>query len=437
MPNQKLLLAAIMLFYISLQCCQKPQDSSNFLPKAPQINSPDNPLTVLPTRLLISPPNYIEEMETISGWNLTNGSLEVNTTNIKSGSASLKFNADSSGSVTIWKKGIDLNFSADSAKSQRIWVFPNSDILSTLQDINILYSNSEKWWTNYYKAYINANSILLPGHWNLISNLNWVKHGNIDWKSLKYVQINVVSCIGKVAQVSFDLLTNGSRFKPAILITFDDAQQSVYTIAYPLLRAKQMIATSYINSYTIDKDGKLTSAQLQELYKEGWSIANHTADHIDLTTLTESEIETELTRCKTFLDNLGLTRDSYHVAFPGGYFNNTVLAALANWGAKTGRNIINMPNACEPEMAYQIYARSVPFNETLATVKLLIDKAVSSKCVYVLVFHDLVDGEPSSGQWKSSDFSELLNYIASRGLQTLTIDEYYRLYTGSISVNHK
>jgi hypothetical protein len=49
----------------------------------------------------------------------------------------------------------------------------------------------------------------------------------------------------------------------------------------------------------------------------------------------------------------------------------------------------------------------------------------------------LVDSNPKSGEWLISDFSAFLEYIESLGLQTITIDEYYRLYSGSIKINHK
>ena len=56
----------------------------------------------------------------------------------------------------------------------------------------------------------------------------------------------------------------------------------------------------------------------------------------------------------------------------------------------------------------------------------------------MITFHDIVDSNANgTEQWLTSQLSDLLDYVESIGLQTLTIDEYYRLYSGSITVNHK
>jgi peptidoglycan/xylan/chitin deacetylase (PgdA/CDA1 family) len=81
----------------------------------------------------------------------------------------------------------------------------------------------------------------------------------------------------------------------------------------------------------------MNSSQLLELNNNGWDIANHTKSHVYLGALTQAEVEAELNDCKVFLDGLGLSRASLHVAYPFDDYSGNTLAAMAEWGAKTGR----------------------------------------------------------------------------------------------------
>ena len=74
---------------------------------------------------------------------------------------------------------------------------------------------------------------------------------------------------------------------------------------------------------------------------------------------------------------------------------------------------------------------------TLDEVKAWVDLAILKKEVMVLQLHELVTTNALTYEWLVSQFSDLLDYIESKSLQTLTIDEYYRLYYGTITVNHK
>ena len=399
-------------------------------------------LTTLPKKLIVSDPTFTDEMDAIgANWSLeSGGTLALNTSEYYSGTGSLKVTNDANTIRQLNRKNISINMSGDLGASLRIWIYPHSDIALTLDSVWLAASSVASYWTRYFKYVLNASlspSCLVANKWNLIVPYSFVTVGTApDWAAINILYVSHRNKAGQTPVSSFDKLTYGAVYKPAVLINFDDAYQSVYDYAYPILKAKNMVGTVYVNSDYIDQGGRMTSAQLQTLYHDGWGIANHTGNGVDMTTENDATIKAQLTACKNFLDNLGITRDTQHLAYPGGIFNDAVLASIKSWGAKTGRNIINQLNGCEPEMAYQIYSRSVPYNETLATVKTYIDKAVSSKGVYVLAFHDLSVGAPSAGQWKVQDFSDLLDYIQAQGLQTLTIDEYYRLYSNNVGVNH-
>lgn len=70
----------------------------------------------------------------------------------------------------------------------------------------------------------------------------------------------------------------------AAAITFDDGYLSIYTTAYPLLRAKGWPFTVFVNTDPHDREqrGYMTWDQLRELREGGATIANHTVSHAHL-----------------------------------------------------------------------------------------------------------------------------------------------------------
>lgn len=126
-----------------------------------------------------------------------------------------------------------------------------------------------------------------------------------------------------------------------ILFTFDDGLVSTYAEAFPVLDAAGIMGTVYINSSTIGTDGYLTEEQLIDLDAAGWDVGNHTATHQKLGLLaTQAEQEAEIAACRDYLDGLGLTRASHHLAFPNGSFNGDTRAACIATGMLTGRGYL-------------------------------------------------------------------------------------------------
>ncbi|HSX85667.1 MAG TPA: polysaccharide deacetylase family protein, partial [Cellvibrio sp.] len=76
-----------------------------------------------------------------------------------------------------------------------------------------------------------------------------------------------------------------------VAITFDDAYESVYSEAYPLLKKRGWPFTVFINTDPHDQNKKsfATWAQIQEMAKQGVTIANHTTKHGHLLRLRDNE----------------------------------------------------------------------------------------------------------------------------------------------------
>lgn len=77
-------------------------------------------------------------------------------------------------------------------------------------------------------------------------------------------------------------LFNGEEIpERAVAITFDDAYQSIFDNAFPILRKKHWPFTVFVSTDAADHEyaDMMTWEQLRDLYSEGAVIANHTQDH--------------------------------------------------------------------------------------------------------------------------------------------------------------
>ena len=90
--------------------------------------------------------------------------------------------------------------------------------------------------------------------------------------------------VSAIEQIVAALQAQTSMPERAVAISFDDAYKSIYTQAWPLLRARNMPFVIFVNSKYIDSGygNYLTWQQLREMEQSGARIANHAAEHTHL-----------------------------------------------------------------------------------------------------------------------------------------------------------
>lgn len=214
------------------------------------------------------------------------------------------------------------------------------------------------------------------------------------------------------------------RLGGTVMFRFDDGYASVYDLAYPVLSAAGMTATCYVNSATIGTAGYMTEEQIIELDGAGWDIANHTATHANLTTLTEAQQETELSTCAAYLDGLGLTRASHHVAYPWGQIDaNTSTAMTATGmltGIKTGPRLQTTPIASLESING---VTGLSSTTTLAAATAQVDP-LGGKRIVTYLGHKIATSAAEI-TWATDDFRALADHVGSRGCRAVTISQLY------------
>ena len=128
----------------------------------------------------------------------------------------------------------------------------------------------------------------------------------------------------------FTRLRNGTGLQPEL--TFDDGHRSNYEVALPLLCARGMTAHFFITAgWTGVRSGYMGWDELRILHDAGHTIGAHGWSHALLTHCNAAKLHTELSSARSLLqDKLGT--DVTSMSFPGGRFNQRVLAACREAG---------------------------------------------------------------------------------------------------------
>ena len=119
----------------------------------------------------------------------------------------------------------------------------------------------------------------------------------------------------------------------AVAITIDDAFRSVYTEAWPRLRAAKLPMTLFVSTDDVDRNSKayMTWDQIRELKAAGVTIGNHTASHLSMVKATSADNAKELLRSNArFRAELGSVPKLF--AYPFGEYGLKLRNLIINTG---------------------------------------------------------------------------------------------------------
>src|SRR6058998_3220792 len=82
-----------------------------------------------------------------------------------------------------------------------------------------------------------------------------------------------------------------------VVLTFDDAVSSHYSVVRPILKRYGFGATFFITegfSFRTNKAGYMTWEQIKELHQDGFEIGNHTRDHLGVSDRTLGQLREQI-----------------------------------------------------------------------------------------------------------------------------------------------
>jgi len=124
-----------------------------------------------------------------------------------------------------------------------------------------------------------------------------------------------------------------------VVLTFDDASKSHYTVARPLLKKYKFGATFFITEgwdFATNKKDYMSWEEIKQLHEDGFEIGNHTRDHMSVTPAKVRDLAAQVrainARCKEH--GIPVTTS---FAYPGNAIAREALPVLKELGIKFAR----------------------------------------------------------------------------------------------------
>jgi peptidoglycan/xylan/chitin deacetylase (PgdA/CDA1 family) len=213
-----------------------------------------------------------------------------------------------------------------------------------------------------------------------------------------------------------------------ISLTFDDAWQNQYSNAFPLMQAKGMTGTFYVitNKLTTNAIGTtyLTFPELQTMQNSGFEIGSHSVSHSSFATLTDSQIIQECQSSKSVLQSYGLIVNNFAYSY-GAY--NAHTDSIVSQYYRSARDVYCLGNASTlPYSQWHVFAdNGAPGDPgSLSSLKSIVDQVYSTNKWVVFYFHQILPNVINSPDViNTQTFASFLDYIQSKGVPTLTINQ--------------
>ena len=390
----------------------------------------------LPRYLLSNYGTLYEGFETFGDWTAVAGSAESNTTSgeFRQGTKSIKVTSTVGSHGAIEKVfGSPINFGGV-APHMRLYFYLYADSVANGSALTVEFYNNSGYSKSMGSLITFATQKSLKSGWNVydIPPAWWTSAGGATWNdSFDRMWVRITALAATQFVASFDNLLIGLVNRPACLMIFDDANASVYNTAFQYMRTKGVRGTFYVRTGQVNTGAYVTSTQLQAMDAAGWSIANHTKNHTYLTTLSQADATAEILAGKSDLVGWGLSRNANYLAYPGCYYNDTVIAAAVAAGVLSARACANWSSCLDAYVddRYTLQInRAILIGNSLATIKADVDKAYTNGQVLGLLIHTI------PGDITVDDFHSLIDYIISKGIPFITINDFYNLISGPVVV---
>jgi hypothetical protein len=235
-----------------------------------------------------------------------------------------------------------------------------------------------------------------------------------------------------------------------VMIHFDDGFQSQYDHAYPVieqygLKGTFWIVCDYANS---TRDGYINWEQVDQLASDGQDIQNHGMTHVRLPTLTDRQIETQISDCKEMVMQHGSTGDAFAIPFNDGDEDPRVIDIISEIHAY-GKGSGGAPQAadcggnCETTNADGTYNKDNRYtmkhwshdafisNGNMTGRQLLdgfvetvnlgeVDLDGNIVTIPIIMYHRINEGETSP---PASLFEAEMRYLRDNGFKTIGMDD--------------
>lgn len=366
-----------------------------------------------------------EDFESLTGWTVGGiGCTQELSTDAKQGSYSLKLT--SPGNNTPYTTKI-INHSFATTKNFILWVYVSDK--TRINSVIITISST----SDLTKKFVGTFNLIKNGWQRIVFDKSkFINTGAESWSNTMIrlrVEGNIISELTKY--ICFDDLRTDYAAKPKVIITDDDGYQNFYDNAVPIMSANAQKGVLFIITSLIGTAGKMTMSTLSALYAASWDISNHTKSHLDLTTLPEEQMHSEIDDATLAL---AAFESKKFISYPFGTYNQTIIEYLKAQSFAFARAIYNPRDnpqlTLSDDIQYQIKSLGVVNTTPPATVLNYIDQVIEQSGLLIIYFHQIVNsGADELAKYLTADFLTISNYLKTKSdaglLDVETLTDYY------------
>jgi peptidoglycan/xylan/chitin deacetylase (PgdA/CDA1 family) len=205
-----------------------------------------------------------------------------------------------------------------------------------------------------------------------------------------------------------------------VVLTFDDATISQYSIVAPLLKQFGFAATFFVCEFPSHfKDSLYMNwQQIKELDTMGFEIANHTRNHAHVSKLSKDKFLAELSYIESKCDSLDIAKPA-NFAYPGYDLSRAAMEILQEKGYRFAR--AGGSRTYDPTSDYPLLMPSWATNATnKQQIMEAFNQARNGK-ITVLTIHGVPDVEHPWVNTPTELFKEYLKYLSDHHFKVISL----------------
>lgn len=379
-----------------------------------KIRSVQNLLGTYPKDFFYSEGIVLNDFNSITGWTGTSVTFSQDLVNKKYGDAGMRIEkASGTAQCNCALGGVDYSLASI---NHGLWVYFPVDPKTITDTITVYLTSTANDYSKYFS--VSKSCFTARKGWNFfpILQAEWVNTGAESWSNLmQYMRINVIPKAGQIVDVTIGAWCGYLKRQSALMIDFDDGWKTAYTIGEAYARYKGIKTTHNLVGSLVGATNYMTKSMVKSLRCS----CNHTKDHSDLTTLNAAQIKTKIDDNIIFFNDLGMGENMDIIAYPYGYYNDTILEIMQNYcmGRSVTANAQNIVKG-RPNWKYTQDCLSLDNTVSLATAKAEIDAAKAKENICRLLLHGL-DTVASAYNWVTSDYMALIDYAVASGIRII------------------
>lgn len=337
-------------------------------------------------------------------------------------------------------------------------LFPNWDGIKSPQRYGVIFRASDisrvTTWTlfvgdssltNYYNGGpLGKSSIDWPSNEWIASTKGtptWTITGSPSWSGLRRTRLRFTVTAGADMYIWVAKLTVAPFARPAVILSFDDGYDEMYTFLKPACEARNIPCSFSIDAAYVGTAGYMTEAQILEMAnnpKNLFEFVTHGYANGQYSTIGLNNYIANNEVSRNWLKERGITTTPDVHIYVGGSYDATLAAAMKSRGIIAARNTNGLGRYQHPfwdirdagtRLAMQLGAK-LDNTESLTQVKAYVDAAIAAGQLCIIIGHR-IDAAAGVIQWAEADVLALLDYLVAKRTTGLLDIHTYKSYLQS------